>query len=99
MNQRFQHILYDRKDISFHEENKYYLFKDRFEYIVRVHYIKNNVSLVSVGQMKILLNASKCFFLMVIKPKEKDVYDALASCDPIHKHKLFDIVSDYNEVF
>ena len=41
--------LYDRKYIFHRHENKYHLFKDGVEYIVRVHSKKLNLSLVNVG--------------------------------------------------
>ena len=53
--------LYDRKAIFYHQENKYHLFKDGVEYIVRAHTKKMNLSLINVGQMKRLVNASKNF--------------------------------------
>jgi len=51
--------LYDRKSIFYRHENKYHLSKDGIESIVRAHHKKMNLSLVSVGQMKRLVNASK----------------------------------------
>ena len=48
--------LYDRKVIFHRHENKYHLFKDGLEYIMRAHSKKLNLSLVNVGQMKILVN-------------------------------------------
>jgi hypothetical protein len=59
--------LFDRKAIFYHEQNKYQLFKYGIEYIVIAHHIKINVSLVSTGQMKRLVNESKSFVLMVVK--------------------------------
>ena len=59
--------LYDRKVIFYREENKYNLFKDQVEYIVRAHKLKDNIYLISVGQMKRLVNNNKSFVLMVIK--------------------------------
>jgi hypothetical protein len=48
--------------LFFHRhENKYHLFKNGVEYIVRAHTKKMNLSLVNVGQMKKLVNASKNF--------------------------------------
>jgi hypothetical protein len=91
--------LYDRKAIFYHEENKYHLFKDRIEYIVRAHHIKTNVSLVSIGQMKRLVSASKYFVLMMVKKKEKDVSDVFSGCDPGHKQELVNIISNYDELF
>jgi hypothetical protein len=62
--------LYDRRSIFHIHENKYHLFKNGVEYIVRAHTKKLNLSLVNVGQMKRLVNASKNFFLLMIKPKD-----------------------------
>jgi hypothetical protein len=53
--------LFNMKSIFYCEENKYHLFKDGIEFIVRAHRIKTNVSLVSTGKMKRLMNASKSF--------------------------------------
>jgi hypothetical protein len=39
--------LFEKKAIFYREENKYHLFKDEFEFIVRYHHIKINFSLVS----------------------------------------------------
>jgi hypothetical protein len=61
--------LYDRKDIFHRHENKYHLFKNGVEYIVRAHTKKMNLSLVNAGQMKRLVNASKNIVLLMIKPK------------------------------
>ena len=59
--------LYDRKDIFYHEENKYHLFKDKVEYLVTEHKLKDNTSLISDRQMNRLVNISKYFILMVLK--------------------------------
>jgi hypothetical protein len=91
--------LFDRKAIFYHEENKYYLFKDRIEYIVRAHCIKTNVSLVSTGKMKGLVSASKYFVLMTMKKKEKYVSYAFSGRELGHKQELVKIISNYDEVF
>jgi ribulose bisphosphate carboxylase small subunit len=91
--------LFDRKVIFYREENKYHLFKDGVEYIVRAHRIKTNVSLVSTGKMKRLVSASKYFVLMIVKQKEEDITDALSGCDPDHKQELVKIISNYDELF
>jgi hypothetical protein len=59
--------LCDRKYIFYYEENKYHLFKDGVEFIVRAHHIKTNVSLLSIGKMKRLMSARKCFVLVIVK--------------------------------
>ena len=61
--------LYDRKYTFYRHENKYHLFKDGVEYIVRANSNKINLSLVNAGQMKTLANSSKNFVLLIIKPK------------------------------
>jgi hypothetical protein len=63
--------MYDRKAVFFHHENKYHLTKGGVEYIVRAHSMKVNTTLVSAGQMKILINTNKRYVLMVVR--EKDV--------------------------
>jgi hypothetical protein len=62
--------LFDSKDVFYREENKYHLFKDEVEYIVRAHRIKIKVSLVSTWKMKRLMSASKYFVFMIVKQKE-----------------------------
>ena len=64
--------LYDRKEIFFHHENKYQIIKDGVEYIVRAHQNKINASLVSVGQMKRLVNSSKGCMLMIVREKDAE---------------------------
>lgn len=61
--------LYDRKEVFFRHENKYQIIKHGVEYIVRAHQNKINVSLVSTGQMKRLVNSSKGCILMVVREK------------------------------
>jgi len=61
--------LYDRKAIFFRHENKYQITKDRVEYIVRAHQTKINANLISVGQMKRLMNSNKGYMLMIVGEK------------------------------
>ena len=62
--------LYDRIDIFHRHENKYHLFKDSKEYIVRAHRKKIDSYLVNAGKMKRLVNASQKLTLMMIKQRE-----------------------------
>jgi len=61
--------ILDRKDIFHSEENKYHIFKDEVEFIVKFHHIKTNVSSMIIWKMKRLVSASKYFFLMIMKHK------------------------------
>lgn len=59
--------LYDKKTIFHRNENKYHLFKNGVEYIVRAHNKKTNLSLVNAGQMKRQVNSSKNLVLLMMK--------------------------------
>jgi hypothetical protein len=91
--------LYDRKAIFHRHENKYHLFKDGVEYIVRAHTKKMNLSIINAGQMKRLVNASKNFVLLMIKPKNDVENEAFQGCDAKLKSDLFEVVNQYDEMF
>jgi hypothetical protein len=91
--------LYDRKAIFYRHENKYHLFKDGVEYIVRAHTKKMNLSIINAGQMKRLVNASKNFVLLMIKPKNDVENEAFQGCDAKLKSDLFEVVNQYDDMF
>jgi hypothetical protein len=91
--------LYDRKAIFHHHENKYHLFKNGVEYIVRAHTKKMNLSLVNAGQMKRLVNASKNFVFLMIKPKDDIENEVFQGCDTKLKSDLYEVVNQYDEMF
>ena len=67
--------LYDRKELFYRHEKKYHFLKDGVEYIVRAHRKKLNISLVNVGKIKKLVNASKNFVLLMINKKDDVEYE------------------------
>jgi hypothetical protein len=91
--------LYDRKAIFYRQENKYHLFKDGVEYVVRAHTKKMNLSIINAGQMKRLVNASKNFVLLMIKPKNNVENKAFQGCDTKLKSNLFEVVNQYDDMF
>jgi hypothetical protein len=91
--------LYDRKVIFHRHENKYHLFKNGVEYIVSAHTKKMNLSLINAGQMKRLVNASKNFVLLMIKPKDDIENEAFQDCDKKLKSDLYEVVTQYDEMF
>jgi hypothetical protein len=91
--------LYDRRAIFHHHENKYHLFKNGVEYIVRAHTKKLNLSLVNAGQMKKLVNVSKNFVLLMIKPKDNVEKEVFQGCDAKLKSDLYEVVNQYDEMF
>jgi hypothetical protein len=91
--------LYDRKAIFYRQENKYHLFKDNVEYVVRAHTKKMNLSIINAGQMKRLVNASKNFVLLMIKPKKEVENEAFDGCDSKLKSSLFEVVNQYDDMF
>ena len=50
--------LYHRKAIFYMEKNKYHLFKEGIEFIVRSHLMKTNFVVVTIGNVKMIVNAS-----------------------------------------
>ena len=90
--------LYDMNAILFRQENKCHLTKGGVEYIVKAHNMKK-LTLVSAGQMKRSINASKKFVLIVLKEKYPDKYNSFDDCDPSHKDEMIDLISNYDEFF
>ena len=78
---------------------KYHLFKNGVEYIVREHTKKLNLSLVNVGQMKRLVNASKNFVLLMIKARDNFEKEVFQCCDEKLKSDLYEFVNQYDEMF
>ena len=65
--------LYDRKAIFYREHNKYHLFKNGIEYIIRAHRMKNGGSIVNTGHLKMIVNASSKLTLMSVVASEDQV--------------------------
>jgi len=80
--------LYDRKAIFYREENKYHIPKYGNHYTVRSHHVKTNLSLVTIGQMKRIVNRSKNFVFMIVKSKDDDKSKAFKCCNTKHKDEL-----------
>ena len=73
--------LLDRKAIFHRHEYKYHLFKDGKEFIVRAHCKKTNIAMVNAGQVKRLVNSSKNFVLLMIKPKVDVNHESFDRCN------------------
>jgi hypothetical protein len=91
--------LYDRKPVFYREQNKYHIFKDGVEYIIRAHKTKTNLVIVTTGQMKRLVNASKNFVLMMVKVKNDGISKSFEGCDPKHKSEIVEIFSKHDDLF
>jgi len=91
--------LYDRKAIFHCHEKNYRFFKEEIEYIIRVHCKKLNVSLMNVGQMKRLVNASHNFALLMIKHKYVEESEAFQGCCVKIKHDLVRFVKTCDNMF
>ena len=76
--------LYDRKAIFHHHEKKYHLLKDGKDFILRAHSKKLESSLVNVGKLKRLVNASQNLTLLMIKKK-------------YFVHNPFHVIADIND--
>jgi hypothetical protein len=51
------------------------------------------------GQMKRLVNASKYFVLLIIKPKDNVEKEAFQGCDANLKSDLYEVINQYDEMF
>lgn len=91
--------LYDKKAIFHIHENKYHLFKYGVEYIVRSHRKKLNLSPINGGEVKRLVNDSKNFVLLMIKPMNDINTETFQGCDSRLKSELVDVVNQYDEMF
>ena len=91
--------LFDRKAIFHRHENKYHLFKDGKEFIIRGHRKKTNIAMVNAGQVKRLVNSSKNCVLLMIKPKVDVNHESFDNFDPKLKSELYDVVDAYHEMF
>lgn len=74
--------LYDRKAIFYREHNKYHLFKNGIQYIIRAHHMKNGGSIVNIGHLKMIVNASNKLTLMFVAASEDQV-QAESSLQPV----------------
>eukprot|EP00253_Pinus_taeda_P025902 PITA_25902 len=91
--------VYDRKAIFYRAENKYLLVKYGIEYFVRTHKLKNNYTLINLGQMKRMINSCKQFLLMVVKEKKPDKTNVFDSCNVKQQADIENIVSEYDVLF
>jgi hypothetical protein len=91
--------LYNRRAIFHRHENKYYLFKNGVEYIVRAHTKKMNLSPTNVGQTRRLVNASKNLVLLMIKPKDNDEEEVLKGCDINLQSDVYEVDNKNVEMF
>jgi hypothetical protein len=80
--------LYDRKTIFYREQNKYHIFKDGIEFIVRAHQMKTNLTVVTTGHVKMLVNAS--IQDPYLQPMVESKIGPLVDVVPVKKGKYVD---------
>ena len=66
---------------------------------MRAHNKKTNSSLINARQMKLLVNSSKNFMLLMIKPKNDVDNEAFKGFDSNLKSELVYVVNQYDEMF
>ena len=91
--------LYNRKAIFYRAENKYLLVKYGIKYFVRAHKLKNNYTLINLGQMKRIINSCKQFLLMVVKGNNSNKTNVFEGCDAKQQVDLEKVVSEYDILF
>ena len=58
-----------------------------------------NLSLVSIGKMKRLVNASKNFVLLMIKATYNGEFESFTRSDSKMKHEFFEAFNTYDKMF
>jgi len=93
--------LWDRDALFYRKENKYRLIKDGIEYIVNSHQsTKRNISLITAGQAKRLINAGQMFALAMVRSQnEVEIVKALDECIPQHKYEVKKVISEFEDLF
>jgi hypothetical protein len=76
--------------IFYREEKKICFKKDKIEYIVCAHHMKNDRSILNTRQIKMMVNASKNLTLMYVTTKR----ESDAKC----RDEMIKYVSNYEEV-
>ena len=80
-------------------ENKYHLFKYGKDFHVRAHRKKTNIAMVNARQVKRLVNSSKSFVLLMVKPKVDMNHESFENCDSTLKSYLYDVFDAQHEMF
>ena len=55
--------------------------------------------MVNVGQVKRLVNSSKSFVLLMVKPKVDMNHESFENCDSKIKSDLYDVFDAHHEMF
>lgn len=91
--------LCDRRDILHCHENKYHLFNNGIEYIVRAHNKKSHASLVNTGQIKRIVNASQNFAFLMIKHEDVEESKAFQGYESSLKSDFIDVSNSCDKMF
>ena len=59
----------------------YLLVKYGIKYFIRAHKLKNNYTLINLGQMKRMINSCKQFLLMVVKERKPEKTNVFEACN------------------
>lgn len=91
--------LCDRRAIFHFHQNKYHLFKNGIKYIVRAHNNKMILSLMNVGQMKRIVNASHNFALLMFKHRDVDEPKAFQGYESSLKYDFIEASNSSDKMF
>jgi hypothetical protein len=78
--------LYDKKAIFYREQNKYHLFSNRIEFIVRDNQMKMNLTVVTTGHMLVNVSIQDPY----LQPTVKNRTGPLVDFFPVEKGKYVD---------
>ena len=91
--------LYDRRAIFHHHENKFHFLNNGIDYIVRAHSKKLSLSLVNVGQMKRIVNASQKFALLMFMQKDVEETKGFQGYESSLKSDFIEVANPCDKMF
>jgi hypothetical protein len=91
--------MYVRKAIFYRGHNKYHLFKDGIEFIVRAHHMKTNLKVVSMGHMIVNDSIQDPNIQPTVERKTDPLVDVVPVKKGIYIDNSFSFASIYSVLF
>jgi hypothetical protein len=98
------HYMYMRNEKFMWRAKQYRLIKDGKSYIINVHKVNSNISLVISNQAKKFISSSKKYVLLFLRENQFDdesmrVKESLEGCTKEKKQQLEELLQKYRGVF
>ena len=88
--------MYDMKVILYREQNKYNLFKNGIEFIMRAHWMKMNLTIVTTGHMLANASVQDPYLQFTVESKIGPLVDVFSDKKHIYIDGSFSFASIYS---